>query len=96
MPVTKRVSGRRLRSPAARAGARPKGERGPAGEGGERGPQGKRDPAGERGPAGELSAEQARQLQALRRQMEEALNEPKVQFVRIAQMQAQLDSLLKR
>jgi hypothetical protein len=61
-----------------------------------RGPQGKRGPAGARGPAGELSGEQREQLAALGLQMEQALNELKVQFVRIAQMQAQLDALMNR
>ena len=93
MPAAKRLSGRRL---GGRGGSVAKGERGPAGERGKRGLQGKRGRAGERGPAGELSAEQAQQLEALGLQMQEALNELKVQFVRIAQMQAQLDSLLKR
>ena len=43
-----------------------------------------------------MSPQQLQQLATLSAQMQEALRELKIQFERIAQMQAQLDSLTKR
>ena len=58
------------------------------------GPEGPAGPTGDRGPVGHLSSAEVQDLVELRHQLEGALKELQLQFQRIAQIQAQLDSLL--
>ena len=79
----------------ARGKAGKRGERGAQGLRGERGAQGERGEPGAPGtnPPLELVARMAQELEASRRDLEAAQRELRVQFTRIAQLQADLDSL---
>ena len=78
-----------------------RGKPGKRGERGTRGVQGERGAQGERGEAGapgtnaplELIARMAQELDAAKRDLQAAQGELRAQFTRIAQLQADLDSL---
>ena len=78
-----------------------KGEQGPLGRRGERGKRGARGERGERGPAGAAGPPGPANSSALNlieqfvSQLDEVQGELKIQFTRIAQLQADLDQLRK-
>jgi Collagen triple helix repeat (20 copies) len=79
-------STRDLKGPRGR-----RGERGTRGQRGVRGPKGERGEKGESGERGESTSLQA--VARMAQELEAAQRELRIQFTRIAQLQADLDSL---
>jgi hypothetical protein len=60
------------------------------------GPRGRAGRTGPRGPSGHLSVADANRLRTLSDDMEKALADLRIQFIRFSQMQAEIDGLRAR